>query len=408
MKNFKNIAVLSAAFLGLSLTSCNNDKYHYDPNYNAEWLKAAYNKAFTERYLAQDEEIPANQTWGFEDVTPCEIKTTRTSNPNSNEWANNLVIPAEITEAEAQYVYDHFNNLDANAGSVSINFTDFFVQHVWKGTSHYTSAAGHDVLGSNHMDHLILGKDHSHVNNFNTAMGSIMYLYGDDTTEFGYQNSIDSKEHYEYIAQEINVPGVGVGYYVAFDFSANGAETNQQVAADGKYTDWIIKVVPGEYLNAKRVMCEDLGSTEDFDFNDVVFDVAYTREYWPTDGTFAIITLRSAGGTMPLYVDGKEVHKAFGVPTSTMVNTGVGETCAPIQWRKKVESTNPNDISISVVNDTKSDDAIEYNLSAVKGKIPYKIAIPATADWAAEKQSIEVKYPKFSQWITNPSIEFWK
>ncbi len=68
---------------------------------------------------------------------------------------------------------------------------------------------------------------------------------------------------------------------------------------------------------------EDLGTTDDFDFNDVVIRVST-----PVEG-ISTVELCAAGGTMPTYVlydgailgNGEEVHAKFGVSTSTMVNT---------------------------------------------------------------------------------------
>lgn len=67
-------------------------------------------------------------------------------------------------------------------------------------------------------------------------------------------------------------------YYVGFDFEATGQNPNQQVAADGYYSDWIVKISPAVYTNAYRIIAEDLGDSDDFDFNDVVFDVATNGE----------------------------------------------------------------------------------------------------------------------------------
>ena len=114
-----------------------------------------------------------------------------------------------------------------------------------------------------------------------------------------------------------------------------------------------------------RVFCEDLGASarEDLDYNDVVFDVIiwkHTRTVQPmkstttwttTDGVedagsrttstpvtngsptitiayYAQIQLLAAGGTLPLTVAGKEVHNAFGVGVTTMVNTRDGNSTA--------------------------------------------------------------------------------
>ena len=79
--------------------------------------------------------------------------------------------------------------------------------------------------------------------------------------------------------------------------------------------------------NAIRVICEDLSVTQasDWDFNDAVFDVKFKNG----DNSQIEITLRAAGGTLPLYIAGNEVHKLFkkenptlDITSGTMVSTG--------------------------------------------------------------------------------------
>ena len=404
----KKISIFAAAALAasFSLTSCSNDKYHFDPNFQTEVVKSKYNEAFTALFGTPD----ATQNWGFQKITPHTIKldATRATNPNGNQWADFINVPEHVSADEAQYVYDFFKNLNATEGNVTLNFSDFFVQQVWKGTDAYTAGNGGSVVGGNQMDYLFAGEDH--VYNFNNAINNtwdgMMLIQNGSTDKFSYHNSLDSKVHDKYIAMAINVPGHGVGYYVAFDYIADGQNPNQKCAADGVYTDWIVKIVPGVYKNTVRIMCEDLGTTDDFDFNDVVFDVAYTEEWWPEHNIYAVITLQAAGGTMPLYVEGKEVHEAMGAPVSAMINTGAGVTRPVVQWKQKVASTNPDDIEIKVVNET-SEGAITYTLTAPTGKVPYKICVPSSVAWTAEKQSIEAKYPNFKQWVANKSLPFW-
>lgn len=403
MKKLKLFAACGAATLGLTFTSCNNDDYKFDPNYEAELKKSQFDVAFTQRYG----EVGANQNCGFDNIPCIETQETRASFPNSNEWENiyKLNVPKAITQFEADYVYNYFKNIESNVRSIDLHYTDFFVQHVWKGTEAYKDGYNQDVIGGDQMDYIILDEDHGY--NFNSTTNltndGSMYVMDGSTKKFGYHNSRDSKNHYEYLCLAIDVPGIGVGYYVGFDFYANGEEKNMQVECDGIYTDWIVKIVPGQYGNAKRIMCEDLGTTDDFDFNDVVFDVYINyNEYWHGND-FGVITLRAAGGTIPLYVDGKEVHEMFGVSTGTMVNTGAGAERPAVQWRFTPKSANPNDVEIKVVKD-----AITYTLSAPTGKVPYKIAVPVTVDWTEERQQIEEKYPAFKEWVKDANKPFWK
>lgn len=163
---------------------------------------------------------------------------------------------------------------------------------------------------------------------------------------------------------------------------------NMCIPANEKYTDWIIRLVPGtedthgeggkdntwddisddwkEVTNQSgRVFCEDLGQAtrEDLDYNDVVFDVRVwehthtvqpmkSRTTWTTTNGvkdagsettsaaqtngkaqvtvkyYAEIEVLAAGGTIPLQVAGKEVHSLFNVGVTTMVNTRDGNSTA--------------------------------------------------------------------------------
>lgn len=96
-----------------------------------------------------------------------------------------------------------------------------------------------------------------------------------------------------------------------------------QGGADGYYSDWIVTLTKAEPVNQVsaniRVMAEDLSageSGEDFDFNDVVFDVYFSDEVGE-----AYVMVQAAGGTLPLTVHGTEVHRLFNQPTNKMINT---------------------------------------------------------------------------------------
>jgi len=161
-----------------------------------------------------------------------------------------------------------------------------------------------------------------------------------------------------------------------------------------------------------RIMCEDLGTIGDFDFNDVVFDaVIYT------DGTTEI-TLLAAGGTLDLMVAGIEVHgeRAFNVGKTNnmwhMVNTGTPSVKDPIVVRDPVKFTATEkynsliEIPI-VVRKQQGQNITSYNLTAVKGKAPQKICVPIGTRWADEYISITSAYPKFIDWVEGEDPFDW-
>ena len=167
-----------------------------------------------------------------------------------------------------------------------------------------------------------------------------------------------------------------------------------------------------------RVIAEDLsvGESTDFDFNDVVFDVIWTKNY--TDETLTSqsvkVVLQAAGGTLPLYVAGHEVHGEFGEDTNVMINTKAAEqgyrgndnagtreiSLTTDDWSGSNIYDIANSIDIYVIkNET------ECHLSAPVGGIASKIGVKTNYDWCKERQDIEDKYSledgtsPFREWV---------
>jgi hypothetical protein len=203
---------------------------------------------------------------------------------------------------------------------------------------------------------------------------------------------------------------------------------------DGYYSDWIVSFLPAEpedtppspstVIERLRVIAEDLsvGENTDFDFNDVVFDVIWTKTYSDEAHTNLTsqtveIKLLAAGGTLPLYVDGFEVHEKFGVDTKVMVNTRAGnkglngqDGIAPVTWTTTNYSGNTigeiaNSIEVKVTKN-----GTDYLLSAVEGRIASKIGIKpiknqAEYEWCDEREDIDHRYSLvdgtslFTEWV---------
>ena len=157
-------------------------------------------------------------------------------------------------------------------------------------------------------------------------------------------------------------------------------------------------------------MCEDLGSTHDYDFNDLVYDVYYTG----TSGNYtANIKIQAVGGTLPIYLGGywQEIHELMGFGKNGNmyypINVGVGYTAEPKEIKiYGLSTTNPDDIDI-VINTPISGDSRPKNTFTLpkvnKTSIaPQKICIPGnTTKWTKEYQQIEWAYPHFEQWVNN-------
>ena len=201
--------------------------------------------------------------------------------------------------------------------------------------------------------------------------------------------------------------------------------------ADGYYSDWIVTFMPatpGNTVTKKlRVIAEDLSVDEysDFDFNDVVFDVIWTKTF--SDETKTNLTsqkveieLLAAGGTLPLYVDGREVHEQFNtkdpehsITVTTMVNTRASDRglkgkdgIASVIWET---TKDPNANTIGAIANS-IEVKVEKNgeklpIEAIRGKVTSKIAVGIDYDWCKERQDIEDKYSlidgtsPFQEWV---------
>ena len=260
----------------------------------------------------------------------------------------------------------------------------------------------------------------------------IMLMVNSSTSSFGYHTSQSNQDiHNKYVV----IPGDQISplvagmYFVGFDYEATGNGSNEYIVtaaedgdltvpdhegkykkggADGYYSDWIIRVTKAEgsadrVVASGRIFCEDLGSSYDFDFNDIVFD-AYIYE----SGKIKI-QLQAAGGELEAYVGeiaadkSNEVHKLLG---NKMVNTGVRSGHAAAYWIDAVSAGTPKfatlkDIPVYIVQTN----AAHYNetimLKAEIGAAPQKICFPLYAKWADEWVDIEAVYPLWKSWINH-------
>lgn len=360
-----------------------------------------------------------------------------------------------LADAEVADVYAEFSK-KWEGTNPEIDLSSYFIQQIWKGTASYDyvdqNGAPGTQVGGDHMDYLVawgeVVTDNEHFHNYNLSniangAKSMMHVTESNTQNFAYKNSLQESSvadpvkwnHYRLVELHGN-------YYVGFDFESIG-EYDKNIPADHVYNDWIVKIVPGEgtinepdektEIIERRIMCEDLGSTFDFDFNDLVFDVKYTRQLvkgengWQpkeTDGKWdATITLQAVGGTLPIYItnfDGTEydAHEKMGGTISesgtySPVNVGTGSTHDPVTLDMvRVASTNPDNIVIRVT----SPDKVERGAYKVTTMIlpspsgrqsfgenlaPQKICMPVDVRWTKEYQQIEWAYPHFAEWVAS-------
>lgn len=384
--------------VGFAAVGCSsNNDVEFNPNAEKEFT-------YKEAFVKQFGKIDPKNNWGFGAST--KSIGTRSANVNANEWGNYVEVPAPLTQAQKEVVTQWFKN-NKNPQGIAVQWSDFFAQQVSSGEY------------SNQMNKLTCGTSNDHINNFNSGTCStnnnvfdgvnyhsdqIQFMVNSSTDCFGFHNSGDNTQYND---NYVIIPGSKIDasvagmYFVGFDYENH---MNQEVNKDGYYDNWIIKITPALYKgnNARRIMCEDLGATDDFDFNDVVFDV-----YNAWDG--AVITLHAAGGTLPITVAGKDVHEAFG--TSEMVNTGKGATCPVVIFRV---SHTYYDFKVPVV--VSGSNGATWTLNAETGEAPQMFAVPTSVKWTTERTNIKDAYPQFinyvrdannSKWYESPAEGLW-
>ena len=230
----------------------------------------------------------------------------------------------------------------------------------------------------------------------------------------------DANNNNAYIGMQLNtdvIDGLLAQGYLPIDNKSLREWAIVGGCADGYYSDWIVTLAeaktentPQDEWEAIRVIAEDLTvesdkeGNSDFDFNDVVFDVRRCIS-GPSQGTVQVI-LKAAGGTLPLYLDGQEVHELYkaanptlDIDQYTMINTHAESkglkgksnladiTFTPTSYSGSTIREIANSINVYVV---KGDKPCE--LKAPKGDVASKIAVGTDFEWCNERQDIDDKY----------------
>lgn len=443
---------LMMGLVALAFTACVSDK-EVTPQTPEQKYAAAF-----ESFIGG--QVNENVNWGFNDqqiaTFDADGKFTgmRSTNTNNNEWGRYMYVPEEMTAAQKAKVKKYFDETELHQG-LSVNWSEFFVHQVSQTEK------------GKYMNYLYCGRDdfnaaknngydqaNTHVNNFNGGSSTasknvgiapkndgsqnciekeytdgIMYVYNSSSEMFGFYNSYDSKfyaDNYIMISGEMidaaypEEPSVAGMYFVGFDYEHDKTAMgeNDVEARDWFFNDWVIRVSPGSFRGAQRVMAEDLIDSDldkvdisDWDFNDAVFDVAYLRQQDPKDyqnHDYAIITLWAAGGTKSLTVAGKEVHELFGQPISTMINTNAAngvDGLPQVIFRVDLGQTTDYNKTFNAIEIPVKVGSTE--LLATKGKATQKFEVPTTTRWMKERKIITGSYTQFKAYVLNNSPLDW-
>ena len=244
------------------------------------------------------------------------------------------------------------------------------------------------------------------------------YAYDESEPTFGGKQNYNDRPSDDIIRQLLSL-----GYLPYSDTLKDWIKLS--TGADGYYSDWIVTLTEAEKDDTPtpqyrvRVIGEDLSAGEeahDFDFNDVVFDVAFNIQ----GKTY--IRLKAAGGTLPLIIGvanpaddqdytENEVHHLFGnYSTKTMINThytGIYDSADGVPdaiLELNQEYTNAKFIPVYV---KKNGTWVE--LTAERGEPASKIGVEIDFQWVDERVYIGDEYPRFIKWVTENTddVSIW-
>lgn len=221
---------------------------------------------------------------------------------------------------------------------------------------------------------------------------------------------------------------------------------------------WIDGVEPVKNLEEDlswTVAFEDLGNTDDFDFNDVVVRIDHrmnakinnnsTDLEW--NNNYALVSLVAAGGTLPASIsygtkDFGEVHELLGYKDKDakgfypMINTekdgataeavtlgyinfmdenrrpsGIASNITRLNWPAGADYSDLNkidlktvaaQIKIVVTSEDGTESSIELPVADKRGKAPYALCIPSPWAWPVERVAINRAYGNgFADWSKN-------
>lgn len=343
-------------------------------------------------YTLDDNGKPVKQEAFFYDGAIGDDLQYKTSTNGSWQNAN--------SERSASGSYSCFNssnasgvtNIQAKGYTLAIpsNTQYGFYIDVYTSTSTSSSSSGNSRPGRN---------SESHTSTDDYSKGNISATY--------------------YSQASLNNGNSYASYVVSGDNTFIGFEDQD---ASGDLNDIILMLDPVPYIIDHEelefiIAAEDLGSTDDFDFNDVVFKVAHVA-----GETTATITPLAAGGTKPIHLkyDGQEIggefHSLFGVASNQMVNTEeitkeadsieieVTKDFSLIHYEKYGEIQEGSDFSKFTIDV----DYGETTLTAPQvGQAPQIMCLPSTWKWPKERVNILQAYPKFGDWGKNYTNATW-
>lgn len=197
------------------------------------------------------------------------------------------------------------------------------------------------------------------------------------------------------------------GNFKGVNLEELGDDPDPEPDPDPESQSWIIAV-------------EDLGETDDYDFNDLVLEVSHV-----SGGTTATVKALAAGGIMEIYVkhdklgEKGHVNGWFGETDHTvMINTqgGISKQHEGFTIEVPADFTLTGEDMGGFSFEVKKEDGtvVAIKPSSVKSEnkgeavtAPLMICVPGDWEWPKERVSIETAYPDFKKWVTDSSNSDW-
>lgn len=446
-----------AAMATIMMMSCSHDEYKFDP---ARW-EAMQKEAFTENFLKKFGPIASDQSWDFggspmTGLASRGTRSTRGTTPLSCtpdleypylDADGYYEVPTNMQKAMTNLIKENINNKTlGNVYAMSLPDNNFTIIPLRQG---YTS--------STYEVHMVVGEGADAVDYTLWKKGEMMqrrvagstkawadlqdkegsFSYGNydiRSRVITFRNMPANAPMYFYLSRPTRgeYPASLEGYLM--DFS-DIIPLPEQLMADGKhvkvmgiegaytetdfdYEDVMFMIVgdptlPEDIVNIgdmafeqtveKRYMIEDLGETDDTDYNDIVVDVKSSRtisfEYNPQNGKITnrtygewknqTATIRHLGGVL-----------AFNLTIgNTSLGWMTGQMNADPNTVHDVSGWNPDTNNITVnVRQAQNQEAVNSITFPAVGSVPLIIATNINTPWMDERVSI---LPKLKELIIN-------
>ena len=370
---------IAALALCAGFTSCSHDLDSYTPEQIKEMEAKKIVEKYNQAFEATFGKPKANHNWGF--AAPTGTRT-RADNADANMWANDWIVPSQLTPGQRLRVTRYFQTHKYPGDQPNYGTKNFFVQQVYDGatdpitnldgfsapaysTESYVPGNGEAINSGEHMDHLTAGPavegNGHHIYNFNNSTygteGEPNHDVSNSTDvtyyQWGTKTPLDasSTTHYDQIQLMLNHVTYPWGYEDSSDSHL--------------YTDcWTL--VSAETIDAWATSPEaialgiDLGETVDdkwhrdfigFDFSLLVGDDIYEKvsygssenkkakydefvndAIWAWDGENVIQYVTSlTDGWIPNYAEGFDGYLYNGTEKVNLLSANLNSYCVDLK-----------------------------------------------------------------------------